>query len=137
MAAGDPLGVLAALRAQGIEVALDDFGTGYSSLAHLRVVPAGEVKLDRAFVRDVVSDPTAYRIVATAVALCHDLGKVVVAEGVEDARTAELLADAGVDLLQGYHLGRPLLAAEWPSGLRLLAAAVPLQDRGADLSRVG
>lgn len=117
------LGVLRALRAAGIEVAIDDFGTGHSSLAQLRTLPAGEVKLDRSLLADMATDPTAHRIVQTAVALCQDLGKTVVAEGVEDQATAELLRACGVDVLQGYHLGRPLPAALWDP--RLLVPGRP------------
>ncbi len=79
------------------------------------MLPVGEVKLDRSFVSGVTTDPTAHRIVTTSVALRHDLGKTVVEEGVEDAATAKLLRLSGVDLLQGYHLGRRLPAAQWPA----------------------
>ncbi len=125
--------VLSRLQARGIEIALDDFGTGHSSLAHLRSMPVSEVKLDRSFLRDMTGDLSAQKIVVTAVALCHDLGKTVVAEGVEDEATAALLRAAGVDLLQGYHLGRPLPAQQWSPSLvtrgRLTpAGAVPGQS---------
>ncbi len=107
------IGVLSRLRNSGIEIALDDFGTGHSSLAHLRTMPVSEVKLDRSFLRSVTTDRSAEKIVTTAITLCHDLGKLVVAEGVEDEATSSLLRAAGVDLLQGYHLGMPLPAVEW------------------------
>jgi EAL domain-containing protein (putative c-di-GMP-specific phosphodiesterase class I) len=127
--------VLAALRATGVHTALDDFGTGHSSLTQLRAIPVDEVKLDRSFLTGVEEDPAARRIVATAVALCHDLGKTVVAEGVEDAGTADFLRDCGVDLLQGYWFGRPLPASEWPAGRVATtpgspAPAIPTQARG-------
>ena len=111
------LRVLAQLRDLGVEIALDDFGTGHSSLAHLRDIPAAEVKLDRSLLADLGKDLTAQKIVRTAIMLCHDLGKSVVAEGVEDAEAVRLLRECGVDLLQGYHLGLPLPAAEWDDRL--------------------
>ena len=126
--------VLTALRAMGVHTALDDFGTGHSSLTQLRAIPVDEVKLDRSFLTGVESDASARRVVATAVALCHDLGKTVVAEGVEDEQTAGFLRDIGVDLLQGYYLGRPVPADDWSadllSGARSCAPFVPAQGDG-------
>jgi len=123
--------VLGALRDAGVHTALDDFGTGHSSLTQLRAIPVDEVKLDRSFLTGVDGEAAARRVVATAVTLCHDLGKTVVAEGVEDEVTADFLRDIGVDLLQGYHFGRPLPADEWPgrllAGPSALAVAVPTQ----------
>ena len=123
--------VLATLRSSGVHTALDDFGTGHSSLTQLRAIPVDEVKLDRSFLAGVESDPAARRVVATAVALCHDLGKSVVAEGVEDEETASFLRDCGVDLLQGYYLGRPVPADAWSAelqdGARACAPFVPAQ----------
>ena len=133
--------VLAGLRDEGVHTALDDFGTGHSSLTQLRAIPVDEVKLDRSFLAGVGGDAAARRVVATAVALCHDLGKTVVAEGVEDERTAEFLRDSGVDLLQGYHFGRPMPADDWPGDLlasaRVRAPFVPAQGSGviASLTR--
>lgn len=124
---------LAALRDMGVHVALDDFGTGHSSLTQLRAIPVDEVKLDRSFLSGIAEDVAARRVVSTAVALCHDLGKTVVAEGVEDQGTAEFLREVGVDLLQGYFLGRPLPADRWPSGLLIgatLTSLVPQQGTG-------
>jgi diguanylate cyclase (GGDEF)-like protein len=133
--------VLSRLRGAGIALALDDFGTGHSSLTQLRAVPVDEVKLDRSFLTDVAQDATGRRIVATAVALCHDLGKVVVAEGVEDQETVEFLREAGVDLLQGYFLGRPAPAGDWPQHLvtearRATLEAIPRQASPADAAAV-
>ena len=126
--------VLSALRAEGVHTALDDFGTGHSSLTQLRAIPVDEVKLDRSFLAGVGSDASARRVVATAVALCHDLGKTVVAEGVEDEQTAGFLCDIGVDLLQGYYLGRPAPADDWSAellaGVRTRAPFVPAQADG-------
>ena len=133
--------VLEALRAVGIHSALDDFGTGHSSLTQLRAIPVDEVKLDRSFLTGVMDDPAGRRVVATAVALCHDLGKAVVAEGVEDEPTAAFLQSVGVDLLQGYYLGRPLPADQWSTALTAVQDArtpvVPQQATGGLIPTTG
>jgi diguanylate cyclase (GGDEF)-like protein len=91
-------------RAAGVGVALDDFGTGYSSLAYLRDLPLDELKLDRAFISDL-RNRTTTTIVRYTVAMAHALRLRVVGEGVEDAGTARLLADAGCDIGQGIYFG--------------------------------
>jgi EAL domain-containing protein (putative c-di-GMP-specific phosphodiesterase class I) len=98
------------LDAIGVRVSLDDFGTGYSSLAHLRALPVQEVKIDRSFVTSMLSDPADAAIVRAIVALAHELGMLVVAEGVEDEGTWDALAALGCDTIQGYALSRPLPA---------------------------
>jgi diguanylate cyclase (GGDEF)-like protein/PAS domain S-box-containing protein len=102
------LSILQRLRAMGIRIAIDDFGTGHSSLAYLKRLPVDEVKIDRSFVRDIAADATDRIIVRSTVDLAHSLGLRVVAEGVEDALTKELLAALGCDEVQGFHLSRPL-----------------------------
>ncbi|VXB44880.1 conserved hypothetical protein [Luteimonas sp. 9C] len=102
--------LLAQLRAGGVRIAIDDFGTGYSSLAYLRQLPVDAIKIDRSFIRDMVGDLRARRIVGTMIELAHDLDLVVVAEGIEDEATLALLQDAGCDAVQGYLIGRPALA---------------------------
>lgn len=99
--------VLESLAALGVEIAVDDFGTGYSSLAYLGRLPAHEVKIDRAFVLDVVRDPRAERLVRGIVDMAHGLGLRVVAEGVENEATWNRLLAMGCDVGQGYLFGRP------------------------------
>ena len=121
---------LDALAASGVQLAIDDFGTGYSSLAYLQNVPAKVVKIDQSFVRDLDTDERKRALVAAMIKLSHDLGQLVVAEGVETAPVARLLASAGCDQVQGYLYARPMapkdfeewICAEWtlarPRGAR-------------------
>ncbi|MCW2501214.1 MAG: diguanylate cyclase/phosphodiesterase [Frankiales bacterium] len=104
------LEVLSALRALGIRLSVDDYGTGYSSLGYLRALPVQELKLDRSFVRDVVSDPRSAAIVRSTIDLTHELGMQIVAEGVEDAPALQVLRGWGCDVAQGYHVSVPLPA---------------------------
>ena len=99
--------VLLQLRELGVGVSIDDYGTGYSSLAYLRHLPADELKLDRAFTADLDHDPQAAAIVRHTVALAHDLGLRLVAEGIETAQVRDALAALGCDVGQGYHFARP------------------------------
>lgn len=100
------------LREAGIGVAIDDFGTGYASMAYLRSLPANELKIDQSFVRDMLADPRARRLVGSMIDVSHHLGMSVVAEGVEDGATLELLRAMGCDHAQGYHISRPMPAAD-------------------------
>ncbi|MDX6301032.1 MAG: hypothetical protein QOF53_2246 [Nocardioidaceae bacterium] len=103
--------VLGGLSALGVRLSIDDFGTGYSSLAYLDRLPVHEVKIDRSFVvrLEQAENPT---IVKATVALGHDLGLRVVAEGVESDLTRNRVAELGCDLYQGYGLARPMPGPE-------------------------
>ncbi|MEV6598547.1 bifunctional diguanylate cyclase/phosphodiesterase [Actinoplanes sp. NPDC051346] len=98
---------LAALRDLGVRVSVDDFGTGYTSLALLPELPIDELKIDRCFVSRMVDSAPHAAIVSAVTTMAKSLRLTVVAEGIEDERTAEALRALGVDLLQGYHFGRP------------------------------
>jgi diguanylate cyclase (GGDEF)-like protein/PAS domain S-box-containing protein len=111
---------LEGLSAEGIVFSLDDFGTGHASISHLKSLPVAEVKIDRSFVKDVETDPKSRSIVDALVGLCHALGKVVVAEGIETEGQWAILTALGCDYGQGFRLGRPLAAADVPG--HLLAA---------------
>ncbi|RBY77015.1 GGDEF-domain containing protein [Blastococcus sp. TF02-09] len=100
--------VLRRLRDDGIGVAIDDYGTGYSSLAYLATLPVTELKLDRTFVTGMTESPRAEAIVTSTLQLAHALGLVLVAEGAEDQATVDVLTFHGCDVVQGYHLSRPL-----------------------------
>jgi len=95
------------LQALNVRIAIDDFGTGYSSLAQLRRLRAATLKIDRSFVATASTNLGDLAIVETIIALGHRFGQAVVAEGVEDAATADLLTACGADYLQGFHICRP------------------------------
>jgi len=100
--------VLRELRALGISISLDDFGTGYSSMSYLKRFDVDVLKIDRSFVRDIPTDKDASMIAASLIGLAHNLGMIVVAEGVEEEEQLRFLGEAGCDLIQGYLLSRPL-----------------------------
>ena len=118
------IAVVGALADLGATVSIDDYGTGYSSLAYLRDLPVAELKLDRSFTADLLTDARTEAIVASTVELAHRLGLRVVAEGVEDEATLRHLRSLECDVSQGYLHARPLpadqltcwLAAHTPVG---------------------
>lgn len=105
------------VREAGIGIALDDFGTGYSSLVYLTQLPANVLKLDRAFILDLATDPRQQSIVGGIIDLAHGLGFKIVAEGVEEEIQRELLVRMGCEMIQGYLFGRPVPAAEFAARL--------------------
>jgi EAL domain-containing protein (putative c-di-GMP-specific phosphodiesterase class I) len=112
----------ACLRERGIKVAIDDFGTGYSSLARLQDLPVDVVKLDRAFVTDIVERPEARRMAAAILQLSTAINADIIAEGVETEEEAAVLEDLGYNSAQGYLFARPMPLAEL-TGLLESAAA--------------
>lgn len=108
------LAVLTALADLGIAVSIDDFGTGYASLSYLRELPVSELKLDRSFTADLLSDARTEAIVSGTIDLAHRLGLRVVAEGVEQLATLRRLQALGCDESQGYLHSRPVPAEELP-----------------------
>jgi diguanylate cyclase len=94
----------------GIHLSIDDFGTGYSSLGYLRRLPAAELKIDRAFVKDLGANDDARAIVDAVVKMAHAIGLRVVAEGVETLQQRDVLIDLGCDEMQGYLFAKPMSA---------------------------
>ena len=96
------------LTSMGIKIAIDDFGTGYSSLSYLQHFPIDTLKIDKSFVMNMASDSKDESIVKAAVDLAHTLDLKIVAEGVEDEKTLDLLAAMGCDYAQGYYMAKPM-----------------------------
>ncbi len=111
--------VIAALKETGFHLAIDDFGTGYSSLAYLRKFPARQIKIDKSFVLDMLTNEDCAVIVKTTIDMAHNIGRQVVAEGVENHETQVLLKRLGCDVLQGFHICRPLAAADFENWYNL------------------
>ena len=110
--------VLSRLTSQGVTASIDDFGTGYSSLSLLRRLPVHELKIDRSFVMGMAGDGSEdMAIVRSTADLAHNLGLSVVAEGVEDQWTLDLLSSMGCDEAQGYHIARPMSCAAFKGWL--------------------
>ncbi len=120
------------LNTLGVVVSIDDFGTGFTSLAYLSALRVAELKLDRTFITRLTENESTrdLQLVRSTVELAHALGMRVVAEGIEDAATLELLNGLGCDIAQGYFIGRPQSADQ----LRL-AAASATDDRAGAASR--
>jgi diguanylate cyclase (GGDEF)-like protein len=108
------LAILNELQCMGVKISIDDFGTGYSSLMYLKRLPASELKIDRAFVRDLARDTEDAAIISAIVALGKTLDLAIVAEGVENEEQLAFLSDLGCNTLQGYLIGKPVPPDEVP-----------------------
>ncbi len=106
------------LKKLGIEISLDDFGTGYSSFSMLESFPINTLKIDKSFVTDMKENKDHFNIVKAMIAMAHTLQIKVVAEGVEDKKTANLLEEIGCDYLQGYYYAKPIPAFEFQELIR-------------------
>jgi EAL domain-containing protein (putative c-di-GMP-specific phosphodiesterase class I) len=102
------------LRALGVGLSIDDFGTGYASLSYLRDLPASIVKVDQSFTRNI-ADVRARSLIAASIAMGHQLGMEVIAEGVETTDQLARLGELGCDMAQGYLISRPMGAAAVPT----------------------
>jgi len=121
--------VLSQLKALGVRLSIDDFGTGYSSLSRLRRIPVDTLKIDRAFISHMDSDPESREIVRIIIMLAHNLGLKVVAEGAETEEQISLLKQLNCEMAQGYFFSRP---ADDQAMLRLLVS-----DQGARAASAG
>ncbi|HEU0148512.1 MAG TPA: EAL domain-containing protein, partial [Bradyrhizobium sp.] len=102
------LDIFRRLQELGVRVVFDDFGTGYASLSYLKKFPLDGLKIDRSFVMDLLTDNHDAAIVGSTIGLSHQLGLSVIAEGIENAATAELLLRMGCEHGQGYFFGKPM-----------------------------
>ena len=123
---------LHALKDVGVHLSIDDFGTGYSSLSYLSRLPMNRLKIDRSLVKDILSEPKDRAITEAIIALARRLHMTVVGEGVESADVQAALAAASCDVIQGFHIGQPMVAGlleDWmlargDLGLRLQSSVV-------------
>ncbi|MEO8418945.1 MAG: EAL domain-containing protein [Methylophilaceae bacterium] len=104
----DTIAKMGALKAKGVGFSLDDFGTGYSSLSYLKRLPLDQLKIDKSFVKDVLTNPNDAVIARTIITLAHSLGLAVIAEGVETEAQRQFLASHGCHAYQGYLVSKPL-----------------------------
>ena len=102
------ISTLEELRAMGVQVAIDDFGTGYSSLSRIRGLPISRLKIDSSFVQGIPTSLDDQSIASAIISMAHSLGLEVVSEGIETQPQQEFLAKQKCDLLQGFHLARPM-----------------------------
>jgi diguanylate cyclase (GGDEF)-like protein len=126
------LQALEQLQQLGARVSIDDFGTGYSSLSYLKHLPIDSVKVDRCFIRDMISDRRDAAIVSAIVALGHSLGLRVVAEGVESAQQARQLKALGCDAVQGHFYHRPVSGEQFAALLLADASRVRTMGQSSD-----
>ena len=110
------LSILHQLHDLGLSLSIDDYGTGYSSLAYVKQLPVNELKIDRAFIMNMIRNKGDEMIVRSTIDLGHNLGLSVVAEGIDDADTLKMLQELGCDYAQGFLISKPMPAAvfvEW------------------------
>jgi len=124
------------IKALGVRLAIDDFGTGYSSLSYLKRFAAHRLKIDRSFVRDMVSDLEDATLVRAIIQMANALNMSTIAEGVEDGAQAAMLVREGCASAQGYLFGRPAPAAETGALLRRHASPA-LAQRSLPLLFIG
>jgi EAL domain-containing protein (putative c-di-GMP-specific phosphodiesterase class I) len=125
--------VLTALRATGVGVSVDDFGTGNASIEYLAKLPASEIKIDRSFITDILTDSRAEAIVRSTIDLARNLGLTVVAEGIETEMVLNHVTALGCDTGQGYFISRPQPAEQLTS---MLSGASKIGSTPADTNLV-
>lgn len=120
--------IMQKLRQMGVRISIDDFGTGYSSLLYLKKLPAGELKIDRGFVRDLTKETEDAAIISAIVALGRSLHLEIVAEGIETIAQQEFVTDLGCSSLQGFLLGRPMPPDQLITAIQDKQALMSLQE---------
>jgi len=121
------LHTLEALKATGITIAIDDFGTGYSSLEYLQKFPVEYIKIDRAFIKDMMTNLSDQAIVRAIIAIANSMNRRIIAEGIEKAEEAALLKQMGCHEIQGYYLSKPISATETQHFIEKYHATPPLE----------
>lgn len=114
----------------GIRFSLDDFGTGYSSMAYLKLLPLDQLKIDRSFIRDLLTDPNDAAIASIIIALSQSLGLTTVAEGVENREQKRALLNMGCTLFQGFLFSVPLAVKDFERYLTRRNAAAAAAGHG-------
>ncbi|MBI3598164.1 MAG: GGDEF domain-containing response regulator [Nitrospirae bacterium] len=112
------MGILTQLSAMKISLSMDDFGTGYSSLGRLKDMPVDEIKIDQCFVKGMLTNEDDAAMVRSMINLFHNLGRIVLAEGVENQATWDMLASLGCDRVQGFFIARPMGGDQFPHWLK-------------------
>ncbi len=100
--------ILTKLDAMGVSLSIDDFGTGHSSLAYVKKLPVDELKIDKSFIYNITNDSDNEAIVRAVLVLAHHMNLSVVAEGIEDVATLNMLSELGCDVAQGYYFAKPM-----------------------------
>jgi diguanylate cyclase (GGDEF)-like protein len=101
------------LKSLGVKISIDDFGTGYSSIAYFKKIPADELKIDRSFVSNMIESQADQHIVKSVINMAQGFNLKVVAEGIENVETLELLKSLGCDIGQGYYIAKPMPKADF------------------------
>lgn len=115
-------------QALGVQFSLDDFGTGYSSLSYLKRLPTQTIKIDKAFIRDILHDKDDLALAKAVIGLARAFGREVIAEGLESREQGELLMRLGCDVAQGYFIARPMPATEVPAWFEGFVASPQWRD---------
>ncbi len=123
------LETLNVLDRTGVRFSIDDFGTGHSSLSRLKRLPVHELKIDRSFVKDMLHNEDDAMIVRSTIELAHNLRLSVTAEGVEDEPTYQRLKELRCDYAQGYHIAKPMPAADLVRFLSTSSTAARYRSR--------
>ncbi|MCW2350864.1 EAL domain-containing protein (putative c-di-GMP-specific phosphodiesterase class I)/CHASE2 domain-containing sensor protein [Sphingobium sp. B1D7B] len=125
---------LESLRAMGVHISIDDYGTGQSTLSYLKRLPASELKIDQSFVRQILTSRSDAVLINSTIKLAHELDMQVVAEGVEDENVLQALAAMECDIIQGYHIGRPVALPDFLANLQAANRKAASRARKSALS---